>query len=82
MSRLTWAEIVQRYPCEWMMLVETEADDAGNVGFARVLDHDRSALTLLDRTGLIPCATLIHTAGRPLCVTPAFRPRSRRETAR
>jgi hypothetical protein len=64
MSQLTWAEIVQRYPCEWMMLVETEADDAGDVAFARVLDHDRSARTLLDRTG--PCATLIHTAGRPL----------------
>jgi len=82
MNRLTWAEIVRRYPCQWMMLVETEDDDEGKLAFARVLDHDRSALTLLDRTGLVPGATLIHTAGRPLCVTPAFQPRPRRESAR
>lgn len=50
-----------------------------NLGSGRVLDHDRSALTLLDRAGLVPGATLIHTDGRTLCVTPAFRPRPRRE---
>ncbi len=82
MSRLPWAEITQRYPCQWMLLAETEEDDDGNIGSARVLDHDRSALRLLDRTGLVPDVTLIHTAGRPLCVTPAFRPRPRRETSR
>jgi hypothetical protein len=82
MNRPTWAEIVQRYPCQWMLLAETEDDDDGTIGSARVLDHDRSAITLLDRTGLVRGATLIHTAGRPLCATPAFRPRPRRETAR
>ena len=72
MNRQKWAEITRRYPCEWMLLAETEDDDEGNLGFGRVLDHDRSALALLDRTGLVPGATLIHTAGRSLCVTPAF----------
>ena len=81
MNRLTWAEIMRRYPCQWMLLAETEDDDGGNIESAHVLDHDRSAITLLDRTGLVPGATLIHTAGRPLCVTPAFRPRTRREAA-
>lgn len=81
MKRLTWAEITRSYPCEWMMLAETRDAEDGNIGSARVLDHDRSALALLDRTGLVPGATLIYTAGRPLCVTPAFRPRPRRETA-
>ena len=77
MSRLAWAEILRRYSCEWLLLAETEDDHDGNIGSARVLDHDRSALTLLDRTGLIPGATLIHTAGRPLCITPAFSSRKR-----
>jgi hypothetical protein len=72
MNRLTWAEITRRYPCEWMLILETEDDDEGNIGSARVLDHDRSAIALLDRNGIVPDATLIHTAGRPLCVTPAF----------
>ncbi len=81
MKRLTWAEITRRYPCEWMMLAETVDADDGDIDSARVLDHDRSALALLDRTGLVPGATLIHTAGRPLCMTPAFRPRRRQETA-
>lgn len=81
MKRLTWAEITRRYPCEWMMLAETVDADDGDIDSARVLDRDRSALALLDRTGLVPGATLIHTAGRPLCMTPAFRPRPRRETA-
>ncbi len=81
MNRLTWAEIMRRYPCEWMLLAETEDDDSGNIESAHVLDHDRSANTLLDRTGLVPGATLIQTAGRPLYVTPAFRRRTRREAA-
>lgn len=45
MNRLTWPEIVHRYPCQWMMLAEPEDDDHGNLAYARVLDHDRSALT-------------------------------------
>ncbi len=77
MNRLTWAEIMRRYPCQWMLLAGTEDDHGGNIESAHVLDYDRSAITLLDRTGLVPGATLIHTAGRPLCVTPAFRPRPR-----
>jgi len=60
-----------------MLLAETEDDD-GNLGSARVLDHDPSALALLDRNGIVPGATLIHTAGRPLCVTPAFSSRKPR----
>lgn len=72
MNRLTWAEITQRYPCDWLLLLETEDDVDGRIGSARVLDHDLSALALLDRHGIVPDATLIHSAGRSLCVTPAF----------
>jgi len=78
MNRLSWAEITQRYPCEWLLLLETEDDVDGRIGSARVLDHDRSALALLDRRGIVPDATLIHTAGRSLCVTPAFSSRKLR----
>jgi hypothetical protein len=46
-------------------------DKDGNIESARMRDHDRSALALLDRTGLERGATLIHTAG-PLSLTPAF----------
>lgn len=60
------------YPCDWLLLLETEDDVDGRIGSARVLDHDRSALALLDRHGIVPDATLIHRAGRSLCVTPAF----------
>lgn len=67
-----WAEMVQRYPCQWMMLAETEDDDDGNLAFAHVLDHDQSAIKLLDRTGLVPGATLIHTAGRHTSVSASF----------
>ena len=82
LDKLSWTEICECHPCEWTLLVETEDEDDGRLKSGRVFDHDRSALALLDRTGLVPGATLIHTAGRPLCVTPAFRPRPRRETAR
>jgi hypothetical protein len=78
MTRLSRAEITRRYPNEWMMLAETADAEEGNIGSARVLDHDRSALVLLDRTGLVPAAFLIHTAGRPLCVTPRFSSRKPR----
>ena len=77
MSRQSWAEIARRYPCEWLLLLEAEDVD-GSIGSARVLDHDRSALALLDRTGILPGATLINIAGRPLCVTPAFSSRKPR----
>ncbi len=72
MNRLTWTAITQRHPCEWVLLLETDDDADGRIGSARVFDHDRSALALLDRHGIAPDTTLIHTAGRPLCVTPAF----------
>lgn len=78
MKRLTWPEITRRYPDEWMLLVGTDDDGDGKVGCARILDHDRSVLALLDRTGLVPGATVIHTAGRPLCVTPGFSSRKPR----
>jgi hypothetical protein len=71
-------EIAQGHPCEWVLLLETDDDVDGKIRSARVLDHDRSALALLDRHGIVRDATLIHTAGRPLCVTPAFSSRKLR----
>ncbi|HET9991086.1 MAG TPA: hypothetical protein VFQ65_21285 [Kofleriaceae bacterium] len=78
MNRLTWAEITQRYPCDWLLLLETEVDVDGRIGYACVLDHDRSVIALLDRHDDVPDTTLIHTAGRTLCVTPAFSSRNPR----
>ena len=59
---------------DWLLLVDIE-DEAGHwsrVRTARVIDHDRSVRALLDRNGIVADSTLIHTSGRPLCVTPAF----------
>ncbi|MEJ7600102.1 MAG: hypothetical protein WKG01_19495 [Kofleriaceae bacterium] len=63
-ARLTWAEICARHPNAWVLLLEMENEREGMMGSAHVLDHDRSAITLLDRNGIVPDATLIHTAGR------------------
>jgi len=69
---MIWLEICERYPNEWMLLVETEDEDDGRLKSGRVFDHSHSVLALLDRTGIVAGGTLIHTACRPLCVTPAF----------
>ena len=66
---LTWTEVCELHSNEWVLLVEL-GEDGQTIRSARVLDHDRSSLTLLDRNGIVPGATLIHTAGRALCVTP------------
>ena len=76
-EHLTWAEICARHSGHWLLLIEIE-DEASHwsrVRTARVLDHDRSVHALLDRTGLVPDSTLLHTSGRPLCMTPAFWPK-------
>jgi hypothetical protein len=79
-DKMIRVEICERYPNEWTLLVETDDEDDGRLKSGRVFDHDRSVLALLDRTGIVVGGTLIHTAGRPLCVTPTFRHRPRRET--
>lgn len=77
-ERLTWAEICVRHSGHWLLLVEIE-DEQGHwsrIRTARVVDSDRSVRALLDRNGIVGDSTLIHTSGRPLCVTPAFSWRS------
>jgi hypothetical protein len=38
-ERLTWEEIKQRYPDEWVLLVELDEDEYVNVRSARVAAH-------------------------------------------
>jgi hypothetical protein len=47
-----------RYPRDWLLLLETEVDVDGRIGSARVLDHGRSALALLDSHSIAPDAPL------------------------
>jgi hypothetical protein len=42
MNRLTWAEITQRYRCQWMLLAETEDDGDGNSRSVRTCPDDET----------------------------------------
>ena len=65
-ARLTWVEICERYPDEWVLLADIEKDDVRTIMFARVLDHDESMIDIMDRNEPLPGTTLIQTAGRSL----------------
>lgn len=64
-ERVTWIEICQRYPDEWVLLAEIVEEDR-IIRSARVLDHDESMIDIMDRNEALPGTTLIQTAGRPL----------------
>ncbi len=51
-ERLTWSEICQRYPDEWVVLIETKWIDADNFEFntALVLGHSINHGEVLRRT--------------------------------
>ena len=70
-ERLTWVEICTRHSGDWLLLAEIEEDNShwSRIRTARVIDHDRSVHALLDRDESVG-ATLIHSHGRGLCVTP------------
>lgn len=50
-ERLTWDQICERYPDEWVVLVETEwvNETDFEFGTARVIDHDKSRKALSPR---------------------------------
>ncbi len=64
-ERLTWVEIRERYPDEWVFLGEIDEEDRA-IKSARVLDHDLSMIDIMDRNDTLPGTMLIQTAGRPL----------------
>ncbi len=63
-ARLTWVEICERYPDEWVLLADIEKEDVRTIMFARGLDHDESMIDIMDRNEPLPGTALIQTAGR------------------
>jgi hypothetical protein len=66
---LTWAQICERHPSEWVCLVEVEYDTDGSIGAARLIGHHRSAkeaLKHVDAWGDDLAVVCAHTAGRKL----------------
>jgi len=51
-ERLTWSEICQRYPDEWVVLVEIEWFDDDNLEFGRavVLGHAKNSKEVMRQT--------------------------------
>jgi hypothetical protein len=68
----TWAEICERFPDQWVCLLDVEAAADGAIQLARVVSHDASITRALD--GIASPnqnMTVVHTTGRPLW-TPRF----------
>lgn len=65
-DKVSWPEICERHPDEWVLLAHIEKDHAQAIVCARVLDHDESMIDIMDRNEPLPGTTLIQTAGRPL----------------
>lgn len=64
---LSWTEIRERHPDEWVCLLEVEYASDGSIRLAKVAGHDRSMRHALAQTGVTqPGTVVVHTAGRPL----------------
>jgi hypothetical protein len=64
---LSWAKICERYPNEWVCLLDVVHAPDGSIQTGRVGAHDPSMRQLLAQFGASqPDAQLVHTAGRPL----------------
>ena len=64
---LSWAQICEDHPNEWVCLRDVENDPSGAIHSARVVSHDPSierALDLAEPTDAD--TTVVHTSGRPL----------------
>ncbi len=64
---LSWQNIRELHPNEWVCLVEIELSPNGSICSARVVSHDPSierALDLVDPPD--HNTTVVHTSGRPL----------------
>jgi len=66
-ERLTWEEIERKYPEEWVLLVDLDADDYINVRSAVVLLHGDDAEELERRAAALRLKdnAILHT-GDPL----------------
>ncbi|HWO18419.1 MAG TPA: hypothetical protein VNO30_06570 [Kofleriaceae bacterium] len=66
-SALSWAEICQQYPNEWVCLLDIDHELDGSIRSALLISHDRSIVAALDRLGTSkPDTTVVHTWGHPL----------------
>jgi len=71
-SMMSWPDICQQYPDEWVLLTDVEHEPNGNFRSGRLFAHDPSAGRLLGAPHeLPPRATLVHTF--PLELGPPFR---------
>ncbi len=62
---LSWAEIRERHPNEWVCLLDVENTPEGAIGSASLVAHDPSMRKLLAETSLQPDAVIAHTSDRP-----------------
>lgn len=64
---LSWAEICEMYPKEWVCLLDIAHELDGSIRSARVVSHDRSIERALDQVDPPdPDTTVVHTSGHPL----------------
>jgi hypothetical protein len=62
---LTWAEICELYPGQWVDLLVVDHEPNGSIRSARVIGHDRSMKQLLAQIGTPqPATVVLHTRGR------------------
>ena len=64
---LSWSEICQQYPNQWVCLLDIDSESDGSIRSARVISHDPMIERALDRIEPPdPDMTVVHTAGRPM----------------
>jgi hypothetical protein len=66
-ASLSWVEICEQHPNEWVCLLDIAREADGSIRSARVVSHDSSIERALDQVDAPdPDTTVVHTAGRPL----------------
>lgn len=63
---LSWVQICERYPNEWVFLLDIEKAADGAIRAGYVIGHDRSMKQLLSQLPSQPNTVIVHTSGRPL----------------
>lgn len=66
-KRLSWVEICEQHPNEWVCLLDIDHGPDRSIRSARVIGHDPAIAQTLDQIGSSnPDATVVHTWGRPM----------------